>query len=56
MQWSMRGQTKEELSLLGLGCMRLPTLPSGEFDEAEAFAMIRYAFDHGVNYLDTAYS
>ena len=50
------GQTKEEVSLLGFGCMRLPTLPTGEIDEAEAIAMIRYAIDHGVNYLDTAYS
>src|SRR5690606_14590263 len=52
----MMGQTKEEVSLLGFGCMRLPTLPTGEIDEAEAIAMIRYAIDHGVNYLDTAYS
>ena len=50
------GQTKEEVSLLGFGCMRLPTLANGEIDEAEAIAMIRYAIDHGVNYLDTAYS
>jgi predicted aldo/keto reductase-like oxidoreductase len=49
------GNTKEEVSLLGFGCMRLPTLPNGEIDEAEAIAMIRYAVDHGVNYLDTAY-
>ena len=55
MQRRLIGNTKEEVSLLGFGCMRLPTLPNGEIDEAEAIAMIRYAVDHGVNYLDTAY-
>ncbi|HPT83755.1 MAG TPA: aldo/keto reductase [Limnochordia bacterium] len=49
------GNTKEEVSLLGFGCMRLPTREDGEIDEAEAIALIRYAIDHGVNYLDTAY-
>jgi predicted aldo/keto reductase-like oxidoreductase len=38
--------------------MRLPTIgdkPS-KIDEPEAIKMIRYAVDHGVNYVDTAYS
>ena len=56
MQTRQMGNTKNEVSLLGFGCMRLPTLPDGAIDEETALAMVRYAIDSGVNYLDTAYT
>lgn len=55
MQRRQIGQLNEAVSLLGFGCMRLPTLEGGEIDEVEAIRLIRYAIDHGVDYLDTAY-
>lgn len=44
-------------SLLGFGCMRLPTLIPGEpaIDVAKAESMIDLAYQRGVNYFDTAY-
>jgi hypothetical protein len=50
----MKG-VKVPLSILGFGTMRLPMMNDGKINEAEAIRMIRYAIDHGVNYVDTAY-
>ena len=49
--------TGEEVSLLGFGAMRIPTLDSNsdEVNVEEAIKLIRYAIDNGVNYVDTAY-
>lgn len=48
--------TDEKISLLGLGCMRLPTIEgSDKIDEAEAQKIVDYAYEHGVNYFDTAF-
>ena len=48
-----------DVSRLGFGMMRLPTVKNEEgdavIDRAEAIRMVRYAIDHGLNYVDTAY-
>lgn len=46
-----------ELSSLGMGCMRLPTVggDSGVIDEAAAAEMFDLAIQNGINYFDTAW-
>ena len=55
MQYRTMKKTGDSLSALGFGCMRLPK-KGRTIDEERATKQIRYAIDHGVNYLDTAYS
>ena len=46
------------LSALGLGAMRLPTLDDkdiSKIDEDTTAQMVAYAFENGINYFDTAY-
>ncbi len=46
-----------KLSGLGLGMMRLPVIDGNDavVDEAVAEEMIAYAYEHGINYFDTAW-
>ena len=43
------------ISQLGMGNMRLPTNEAGTIDQAKAREIIEYAYDHGINYFDTAF-
>ena len=54
MQYRKFGNTNEEISILGFGCMRFPQIDN-EIDVEETTNMIRYAIDNGLNYIDTAY-
>lgn len=51
------GKLDWKVSALGFGAMRLPLLGNspGNVDVPESVRMIRYAIDHGVNYVDTAW-
>lgn len=51
---SVNVKNGDELSILGFGCMRMPT-KAGGIDEPRAIAMIHEAIKKGVNYFDTAY-
>ena len=59
MKYRKFGKLDYQISVLGFGCMRLPTLNnksrSSEVDEKESVRLIRSAIDRGVNYIDTAY-
>lgn len=51
------GKTKEEVSILGFGAMRLPTKGiNSKINEKEANEMLKYGIENGINLIDTAYS
>lgn len=49
--------TGNRISILGLGCMRLPKIDpeKPDIDEEKALEMVDYAYRHGINYYDTAW-
>ncbi len=59
MKYRRFGRLEWQVSVLGFGAMRLPLKAKdaspADIDEETAIGMMRYAFDHGVNYVDTAY-
>ncbi len=55
MQYRKFKKTGEDITLFGLGTMRMPILDDGSLDEKASIKMIRTAIDNGVNYVDTAY-
>ncbi len=55
MQKRKFGNTKEIVSILGFGAMRFPLTEEGSIHEEKSLEMVRYAIDHGVNYVDTAW-
>src|SRR5215472_9685957 len=60
MQFRKFGKLDWNASVLGFGCMRLPTTDgnphSGKIARATTERMIHHAIDGGVNYFDTAYT
>ena len=47
----------KQLSQLGFGTMRLPVIDghNSKIEEGEAIKMMEYAYEHGINYFDTAW-
>ncbi len=58
MQYRPFGKTGVQISALGFGCMRLPEIQQEDgtwtVDQEKTDAMLRHAYDLGVNYFDTA--
>ena len=56
MIYNTLGKTGLEVSRLGFGTMRLPTVDSNaDIDKTEASKMLEYGIENGINIIDTAY-
>ncbi|MDI3504663.1 MAG: uncharacterized protein PWP64_1599, partial [Candidatus Cloacimonadota bacterium] len=56
MKYRKMPKSQDQLSILGFGCMRLPTTADSQIDEDQTFAMLHEAYRQGVNYFDTAWT
>lgn len=59
MTYRVNPNTGDKVSILGFGCMRLPTLNSdshdgNNIDQEAVNRQVDYALEHGVNYFDTS--
>ncbi len=61
MTYRTNPKSGEKVSILGYGCMRIPTIEntsaresSSEIDQEQWNRLIKFAFEHGVNYYDTS--
>ena len=56
MLYNTLGKSNLEVSRLGFGTMRLPTInDNADIDESEAAKMLEYGIENGINIIDTAY-
>lgn len=55
MRYRKFGQTGKEVSIIGFGAMRLPTLEDGTCDYEQSVPMLQRGIDLGINYFDSAY-
>ena len=57
MKYRKFGRLDWKASALGFGAMRLPVINNEwpKVNEPEAIRLLRYAFDHGVNYVDSSW-
>ncbi|MFO8145615.1 MAG: aldo/keto reductase [Candidatus Syntrophosphaera sp.] len=55
MQYRSMPRSRDKLSILGLGLMRLPTSSGNKPDEGKSLEMMHYALEKGINYFDTAW-
>src|SRR5690349_18906442 len=53
MQHRTLGKSALQVSAIGLGCMSMSGV-YGKGDDAESLAVIRYAIDRGINFLDSS--
>lgn len=59
MTYRVNPSTGDKVSILGYGCMRLPTVPAAggkgdEIDQETVNKLVDHALEHGVNYFDTS--